>query len=203
MKRPVRTCAARKAVRSIVSRFAPTLSRFVADTRGLGAIEFAFIAPLLLMVYLTAFELTMGFSAVKRTTSASSVIADLVSQRQSVTVKDLENMQDVAASIFVPYGTEGMLLKITGIAVDATNNPKIAWSWANNGTTPYVQGSTPQVSENLLSPDSFLVRAELSVPHELLLYLPNLAIGENREITIYREYYFRQRIGNGITCGDC
>ena len=47
------------------------------------------------------------------------------------------------------------------------------------------------------------VRAELSVPHTLLMFLPGLASTETRSITISRTYFYRQRVGDNIACSDC
>ena len=85
------------------------------DRRGAGAVEFALIAPLLLMIYITVFELTIGLSVSKRMARASGAIADLVTQQPSVTKSSLAAMINVAESIFVPYGASDISLDITGI----------------------------------------------------------------------------------------
>lgn len=185
-------------------RLTATLRRLRDDQRGLGAVEFALLFPMLLVVYLTAFELTLGFSSAKRATSAASAIADLVSQQESVDDAFLTSMVDVAAALFVPYDSSELTLKVSGITVSSTESATIAWSWASDNTTPYATGTTADVPEDMLEPDIFLVHAELSVPHELLMYLPNFAGKEIKNITIAREYFYRQRVGDeGITCGDC
>ncbi|MGF0537713.1 TadE/TadG family type IV pilus assembly protein [Agrobacterium sp. ES01] len=180
-----------------------TLSRFRNDCSGVGAIEFALIAPILIVTYLASFELTMGLSAVKRTTNSASVVADLISQKSSVTKAELATMEDVAKSIFAPYSVTGIKMKISGITISATNKATIAWSWANDGSTPYVKGSEVSLASNLLYPETFLVHSELSVPHELLMFMPDISRSV-KNITISREYYYRQRVGDaGISCSDC
>jgi len=100
------------------------IRRLWSDRHGVGAVEFALIAPLLLMIYITVFELTIGLSISKRVTRAAGTIADLVTQQQeSVSDSFLNSMEHVAQSIFVPYGGTTTLIKITGIALDAAANP--------------------------------------------------------------------------------
>ncbi|MCM2473657.1 pilus assembly protein [Rhizobium sp. CG5] len=183
------------------------LKRLKDNRDGIGGVEFALIVPLLLVVYICAFELTLGFSVAKRATRATGTIADLVAQQSSVTTTFLATMPDVAAAIFTPYDTaadgETIDLKITGIAVDSSANPTVAWSWAADGTTPYVAGTTVSVPSDMVTADVFMVRAELSVPHTLVMYLPGAAAKETRSITIEREYFFQQRTGETIDCSDC
>lgn len=185
------------------SRLAVLFSRLHRNEDGMGAVEFALLVPMLLVVYLTAFELTIGFSVAKRATSSASTVADLITQKEKVSKAYLATMGDVAKSIFVPYNSDGLTLKITGIAIDASSKAKVAWSWANNGTTPYVVNSTATVPTAMISPSTFLVRSELSIPHELVMYLPDFEGSNIKNISIAREYYYRQRVGDGIACTDC
>lgn len=174
------------------------------DESGMGAVEFALLLPILLVVYLMAFELTLAFSVMKRATAASSSVADLVTQQSEVSKSFLASMNDVAASVFVPFSVSGLDLKITGIQVDASKNAKVAWYWDNKNTKALTPGSSVSLADSMLEANIFLVHTELSVPHELLMYLPNFRGSEIKDVTISREYYYRQRVGTeGIPCKDC
>jgi len=176
--------------------------RFAKHREGAGAIEFAIIFPLLVSLYLTSFELTIGFSVYKRATRAAGAIADIVSTQTKVDKDYLATMKDVAAAIFVPYGTDGLKLKITGIKIDTNKNATVVWSWDQGGGRPYAVGAAADVPANLRSVSDFLVHAELSVPHSLLMFMPTM-VSENSTITISRDYYFAKREGDPILCRDC
>lgn len=179
-----------------------TSRRLLGDRRGVGAVEFAIIFPLLVALYITAFELTVGFSVYKRATRAAGAIADLVSQPQTVNKAYLGTMRDVAGAIFVPYGTTGLKLKITGIQVDANKVAKVSWSWDQDELRPYPVNSIVDIPPNLRQPNAFLVHAELAVPHKLLMVMSSLS-STLTPITIGRDYYFAKREADPITCGDC
>ena len=184
-------------------RFKHRLGAFWRDRSGVGAVEFALIAPLLLMIYITVFELTIGLSVSKRVSRASATIADLVSQHPDPVKKDfLETMMPVAAGIFVPYGGDDFTLNITGILVNGST-PKVVWSWSDTGTKPYGTGSTVDIPDKMKIAGAFVVHAELSVPHQLLMFMPGLIPSQMRDITIRQDYYFRSRSGDQIDCGDC
>jgi Flp pilus assembly protein TadG len=54
------------------------------DVRGVSAVEFALIAPVMILFYAGMVDLCQGYMALKRTSHASAV-ADLASQSRSMT----------------------------------------------------------------------------------------------------------------------
>lgn len=178
------------------------LKRLWTDRRGVGAVEFAIIFPILLALYITAFELTIGFSVYKRATHAAGTIADLVSQQASVNEAYLGTMEDVAAAIFVPYATTGLKLKISAITIDANKKATISWSWDQDDGRPYAPGTAAAVPADLLQPNGFLIHAEIAIPHKLLMFMSNLS-STITPITIGRDYYFAKREDSAITCSNC
>lgn len=175
---------------------------FWRDRRGTGAIEFAIIAPLLLMAYIGSFEVSLGFSIARKVSRASSTVADILSQQSSVDKATLDGMKDVAKSIVAPYQLTQYTLKMTGIKMTGPGVGVVAWSRDKDGATPYQAGSVATVPSDIPTANTFIVRSELVVPHQLLLFAPNL----NKSLTpinISKTYYFRQRVGNEIKCTDC
>ncbi|MDI7862825.1 pilus assembly protein [Rhizobiaceae bacterium n13] len=173
------------------------------DRRGVGAVEFAILAPILLMVYIGVFELTVGYSTYKRVTRAAGTIADLLTRKASTSKLELQQMPEVASSLLAPYSLEGLKIQITGIKIDNNLAPKVAWSWAEDGTKPFVVNSTATVPTAYLKPDSFLVRAKVSIPHELLMFMPTILM-EERDITISQQSIFPLRNGAAtLPCSGC
>ncbi|MGR9263104.1 TadE/TadG family type IV pilus assembly protein [Rhizobium leguminosarum] len=192
------------ALRNPFTRLVLTALRLARDRKGAGAIEFAILFPVLIMLYIGAFEITIGLSVSKRATRAAGTVADLVTQQQSVTKSALAQMPSVATAIFVPYNSTSLTLKITGITIDASANAKVLWSWAQDGTVPYAKNATvSNVPSDMKTANSFLVRTELSIPYTMFLFAPNFMPDGMRTITISRSYFYRQRQGDSIPCGDC
>lgn len=180
-----------------------SFNRLAGDRRGVGAIEFALIAPLLISLYITAFELTIGLSVAKRVTRSAGTIADLLTREKSVDKATLATMKDLAKSLFVPYSPRDLTIHVTGVTLDASGKATVAWSWDEKNGRPYKVGSPVSVPDDVRTPNSFLVRSEVSVQHDLLMFMANLLPAEVREITITREYFYRQRVGDGVVCTDC
>ncbi len=94
---------------------------FGRDRKGTGAIEFAILAPILIMAYIGAFEVSVGFNVSRKVARASSTVADIVTQQTEVNKEFLDGMKDVAASVMSPFGGT-YSLKITGIEVTSVGN---------------------------------------------------------------------------------
>ncbi|MQB34346.1 TadE/TadG family type IV pilus assembly protein [Rhizobium rhizogenes] len=179
------------------------LRHFRRDERGIGAIEFAILFPVLLMLYLGAFEITVGLSVEKRTSRAAGSIADILTQKTSTTKAELATMPSVAGAIFTPYANTGLTLKVTGIQIDAGSSATVAWSWAQDGSKPYTAGSAVTVPSDLNLPSSFLVRTELAIPYQILSFGSDFLPAGSNQITIGRSYFYRPRGVDPITCSDC
>lgn len=185
-------------------RLAFALKRLLKDRSGVGAVEFAMLVPILLMLYICAFEVTMGLSVAKRATRATGTIADIVTQNKKVTKTYLDTMPSVVDAIFPPYPVNNLTLKITGVTLDAAGLAKVAWSWQKNGNAPYAIGSLVSVPVDLQQANSFLVRIELGVTHDFLLFMArSLSMEPINGVPINRESFFRQRYGDTITCTGC
>jgi Flp pilus assembly protein TadG len=179
--------------------------RFTSERSGASAIEFAFLAPILIAIYISSFEITTGYSVSQKTLKAAGSIADIVTRQDTVNKAFLSEMIDAAESTIAPSPAVGLTLKITGVTVDATGNAKVLWSWNESGGVPYTKGSVVDVPTDMKKPNSFLVRSELSIEHTMLLFFgsPGGAERSSRSITIRREFFYRQRLGSDVPCSDC
>lgn len=178
-------------------------TRFKESQSGSNAVEFAIVAPLLLTIYIGAVETTLGMSVSKRTSRAAGAIADLITQQNTTTPAQLASMTSVAESIFPPYEPRNLKLKISGIRIDKKGVPRIQWSWQKSGGRPYPQNARVTVPGDLKTADSFLVHAELQIDHNFGRVFTNFVPGGSSTITISKDFYFRQRIGERVNCPTC
>lgn len=179
-----------------------TIRRFVEDRRGIGAVEFAIVAPLLIMAYIGAFEISVAVTMARKVNRASSTVSDLLTQNQSTNAATLDTMKEVTKGIIAPFPQTDYSLKITGIAVAADGKATVAWSRDQSAGKPYATGSSVTLPATLEAKSTFIVRTELVVPHEVLLMMPSFAQNLNK-IDLSKTSYFRQRTGEKISCTDC
>lgn len=194
-----------RTYRGILIRLAEGLRRLGRERSGASAMEFAFLAPILIAIYISSFEITTGYSVSQKTLKAAGSISDIVTRQNMVNKAFLSEMIDAAEATIAPSPAPGLKLKITGVTVDSAGNAKVLWSWNESGGKPYTKGSTVDVPVDMRKPGSFLVRSELSVQHTMLLFFgaPASLEHSSRSITINREFFYRQRLGSDVPCSDC
>lgn len=175
---------------------------FLKDRKGSGAIEFAIMIPLLIMGYLGAFEVSVGFGVARKVAHASSSVADILTQNSEVTKATLDGMNDVVKAALVPYELNSYTLKMTGIKVTGPGTGIVVWSRNQAGGTPYVAGTPTTLPSELSTVNTFVVRSELVVPHKLMLISPSLS-SSLQDINLSKTYYYQQRMGQQIACKDC
>jgi len=179
------------------------ISRFRKERSGVGAVEFALIAPVLILVYVGSLEISVAMAVNKKISRASSSIADLVTQQTTVDKKYLKTMVDVAESVIAPFSINGLKVVVTGINVDSSSNATVVWSWNENNGQPYAVGSAITIPDQLKIASTFLVRTEVKMNHELMLILPGLDGVDAKTLTMDKTYHLRQRIGDSVTCSNC
>lgn len=186
-------------------RFQVLLASFSRDRGGVGAIEFAFIAPILLVLYIGAVEVSVAMSVNKKLARASSTVADLITQGDETSPQALTGMVNVAQSVLAPYDPDPVEMVITGIAIDADGKATIAWSWrpsGDGGAAVYEEGDEVKIPKNLLIADTFLVRSELDYHHAMITSFPFTG-STLTGIDMNKTYYLRPRLGDRVDCDDC
>src|ERR1700756_4793691 len=129
-----------------VSNFARCyrFARLVSDESGVSAVEFALLLPLMVTLYLGTSEVSQGISADRKVTLTSRTVADLVSQSTNVTNANMTDILNASSAVMYPFSTNGLVVTVTGVCIDANNRATVAWSDTLNGTARSV-GSTVTV----------------------------------------------------------
>jgi Flp pilus assembly protein TadG len=196
---------------------APILARaklFVRDGRGVAALEFALVVPLLLMLYFVTMEVAQAIEANKKVGRVGSMVADLVTQQQVMSKNELEGIMRLGESTLQPYNRSGLDIEITAIEVTDETTPKVQVVWARkmeNGSFsagPAI-GTPVTIPPALRIKGSFLIRAESK-----LNYRPVITWAASSKQTLgltsafdnipmTETYYLRPRMSLTIPCADC
>lgn len=118
------------------------LQRFRKDKKGLAAVEFALILPLLITLFFGVVEISMMLTARATVTSVASVTADLVAQKSTVTASDMTNVFTAASAILYPNSLNNATIEVYSIVDDNNATGKVAWSCKKVGTGAATAGPT-------------------------------------------------------------
>jgi Flp pilus assembly protein TadG len=197
------------SVRSLLS--APRA--FLRDKSGASAIEFAFVVPLMLVMYLGTMELGQGIETNKKVARSASMIGDLITQETSLTKSQIDGVLVVGESILQPYYRSRPMITITALRFNNASPPVATVVWRRKITNGAITGTgatteTVAVPTQLRTAGSFLVKVETDLQYKPVLTWNSdmKSFGYKSTFTnipMMETYFLRPRQSAEVTCSDC
>lgn len=157
------------------------------DERGVSAIEFAMVLPIMVALYVGAVEFSNALTIDRRVTAVASSTADLIAQAEQISSADLADIFEAASSIMVPYPAGLIKIKATSVVADENNDTRVDWSAALHDT-PHAKNSTFPLPDGLTQPFTSVIVAEVSYT-----YTPPVGEHITGGITLTDTFYLRPR----------
>lgn len=157
---------------SIRHMTATLFSAYARAKSGLAAIEFAFIAPVMIMLFLGVVEGSNAFSVSRRVSLAVNTLADLASQESQLTANQAGDLFTGVTQI-IGQGSISADIRLVSIVVDPdTDEIVVHWSRDNDGAQPYAPGSVYNRlnDSSLLDATSSLIVGEIEYS-----YVPSIS----------------------------
>lgn len=168
------------------------LGRLAADERGVSAVEFALLLPLMLSLYLGAVELSQGIGADRKVTLTARTISDLVSQVSTINNADMTNSLTAAGAVMAPYPVANLKVTVSSVKIDANGQATVEWSDTLNGTARS-KGSTITQPAALNIANSFIVLSEVQYS-----YTPVVGYMISGTLTLKDHIYMRPRLSDEV-----
>jgi Flp pilus assembly protein TadG len=206
----------REAICRPASDLRRIFARLLSDRRGVGAVEFALIAPLMMIMYFLTVEATQGIEVNKKVGRIASMVADLITQQDTVTAAQLDAIMEIGESTLQPYNRSDPIIVATAIEITPAPNSQVnvLWSRTRTGTAckKFKDDDTKAivVPPLLNIPGTFLIRVESK-----LCYTPIIAWAADQEpvlgitsafsdIAMREVYYLSPRVASTtIPCTGC
>jgi Flp pilus assembly protein TadG len=168
------------------------LSRFsvIREKRGVAAVEFALIAPVIVLLFFGLIELCQGMNAKQRVEYVASTTSDLVAQSTNMTPTAVNNVFGAAGAILFPYPAgSNVTIVISSLVENGTtpNSAKVVWSKTKNGTARPVD-STLTIPAGVITPGGSVIYAEVSYSFTSLTHY---VIGNS--VTMTSKFFSRPR----------
>jgi Flp pilus assembly protein TadG len=178
---------------SFAERFAPSLVRLASDQRGVSAVEFALLLPLMLTLYLGTIEISQGIAAGRKVTLTARTVADLVSQASKLSSADMTNSLNAASAVMAPFPATNLATTVTSVKIDANGNATVDWSVTQNGTAK-TPGQTVTLPTALKVPSTWLIWSEVQY-----VYTPSIGYVLSGSLTLTDQIYMRPRLSDSVT----
>jgi Flp pilus assembly protein TadG len=179
-------------MKGLARKLADCLTRFAKEQRGLAALEFAMLLPMMMTLYVGSAELSTGVSIHRKVTIAAHTIADLSSQFTTIADSDMTNILNAATDIIYPYPSAKLQAVVSELSINAQGQATVVWSDTLNGTARTV-GSTVTIPSNLAAPNTFLLLGEAAYN-----YAPSYGYVVTGTLALSDQIYIRPRQSNSV-----
>lgn len=170
------------------------LRRFARDRKGVSAIEFALVLPVMLTLYIGGAEVGDGFATSFKSTLAARTVTDLASQYISIDGSDMSSILNAATTVVAPYSGASMIVTLSEVTTNSQGNGTVDWSDSLHGTKR-AQGSSVTLPAKLQTPNITVIFGEVTYP-----YTPAMGYVLTGTINLYDSFYFYPRMSSKITC---
>lgn len=175
--------------------FKTAFCRFGRDQKGLAAVEFALLTPVMILFYFGMAELCQGYMAMKRVSHVTSMVADLTAQAQAVNQNDLTDIFNIGNEIMQPFSPDPLEVRVSSVTRGDDGIVEVDWSFGRD-MPPLEEPVT--VPDGLINNGESLIVAEAGYEYEspvrrFLKDGPRLS----------RVYYLRPRVVDKVVCSNC
>ena len=119
------------------------LGRLRRDHEGVAAVEFAFIVPIMFMMFIGCWEISQAVTIDRRVGQSASSSADLVARAPvaGLTTADVDGLMAIINQLMKPYNVAPLTVKIVSVKSVVASQFVVDWSRDNHGGTPYGRNS--------------------------------------------------------------
>jgi Flp pilus assembly protein TadG len=166
--------------------------RFTKDERGVSAIEFAMVLPLLVTLYLGGVEVSQAVAIQRKVTLTARTVADLVSRVSSINKAGTTAVLDASTAVLAPFPVDKAGVTVSLINIDATSKLTVAWSETKGGTqrTTVPAGTLPAA---LVVPNTSLVWGETTYA-----YKPTIGYTMTGTLNLKDQIFMRPRLSDTV-----
>lgn len=148
--------------------FKRLINQFKAARDGIAAIEFALIAPLMILVYFGVTEISIAVSKTRQVSHAASVVGDLAAQLPAVSSTQMDDIMTAGVAVMglstADVTNDRLSIDIQSYGMDDDNNPELL-GFARLGPSLSTSFDAGTVHERLLNSESGIIVARVEYRH--------------------------------------
>lgn len=170
---------------------------FWRDRRGVVAVEFAFVAPMLLLFYCGMAELTEAMMAERRLSHVAASIGDIVARDTRLTDARRNDVFQVGGVLMAPFPAGKLQMCLYSVISDANGRDVVDWSEPHNSPKDCPAEDTvlgdDAIAASVLPPNSSVIVSKASYDYQspIKLVMPN-------PIVFRRTFYLKPRLSDTV-----
>lgn len=166
-----------------VRAFIAVCRYFAKSNRGVAAIEFAAIMPVLAIIFLASFDGGRAIAAYMKVRAATYALASITNQYSTIASTDMTAILGATSVVMAPYTSGTPAVTVSQIKISG-GSAKIEWSASQGGTARSV-GSTMSPPSAIKVNGTYLIYAEISYTYTPLFGFFGTGSGINLADNLY------------------
>lgn len=172
------------------------LLRLGRDQRGVSAVEFALLAPLMVGLYLGCVEISDGVGADRKVSLTAAALANLTAQVTTISAADKDNILAASSQVIVPYNPSLLRISVSCINIDATKKVTVKWTFTSSAGGVTTATTVPA--------DLTVANTQLILADVTYAYTPTVGYTITGTMTLKDHMFMSPRISaptyNNIAC---
>lgn len=169
------------------------LSRFARAKKGSAALEFAIIAPMMIMLLFGSVDLLDVLNANKRVQNVAASLADVVARDTEVSDAEVTGLWAAIDVLMYPSGGDNVDIRISSISIESATTARVVWS-EGHGMDARQPGTTVTgLPDAMMNPGTSMILAETEFEYE-----SPLGFLLEDGVTLSHEAYRRSRLVDPI-----
>jgi len=171
--------------------------RLIEDRRGVAATEFAFVAPVLILMFAGVVEVCEALSAQRRVNQIAATTADLIAQSETLSTSSASDIFAADTVIVSPYDSTALSILACAVYTNSAGAQIVRWCKSYHDTALAAGAPSPVAIDTALmhsDEDMVVVRVKyaFSSPFTSLLAIRST-------YSLSRVYFERPRVSSTIT----
>ena len=113
--------------------------RFLASQRGVAALEFAFVMPVLLILFLSSFDVGNAIILYLKVRTATYELAAITNQygtgsTAQISTSTMSSITSATSQVMAPFSASSAVVTISQIRAASNTSAAVSWSYSVNGT---------------------------------------------------------------------
>lgn len=169
---------------------------FAQDRSGMAAVEFAIIAPLMLLVLFGTVELTEALATNRRAENVAASVADIVARDVIITDDEIDDLWTAADALMYPNSAAPMSMRVTSVNIVSDTEAEVLWS-EGHGMGALSPGDSVSIPAGMMIAGTSIVMTESSY-----LYTPPIGVFMDVAFNLDHTEYRRPRVADPVDRED-
>lgn len=169
--------------------------RLARDRKGVAALEFALIVPIVIIVYAAGFEIAEAATVYRKLTDTTVQLANVTAQYTSVTTTDVTSIFGASSQIMSPYSTTPLTIVLSEVQANASGKGVVQWSEAYQGGTALTKGSQVAMPSGFQTSNDYYILVQTTYS-----YTPVIGSAFVSTIPMSNQIFMVPRQSSNIPC---